>query len=85
MIRSQNENDQDDNDEGVIWKSPEDEEEELNRIKEESRKRMEAILEKHKKKPEKQNELSFQDKGTGNFSILTSDFFKYGLSYLVWS
>ncbi|KAL1206224.1 putative dual specificity protein kinase YAK1 [Cardamine amara subsp. amara] len=62
--RSQNENDLDDNDEGVIWKSPEDEEEELNRIKEESRKRMEAILEKHKKKPEQQTELSFQEKGT---------------------
>ncbi|EOA23468.1 hypothetical protein CARUB_v10016659mg [Capsella rubella] len=61
--RSRNEDDQDDNDEGVVWKSPEEEEEELNRIKEESRKRMEAILEKHKKKPEQQNEPFSQDKG----------------------
>ncbi|CAN6972250.1 unnamed protein product [Brassica rapa subsp. trilocularis] len=58
-----NEDAQNDNDEGVIWKSPEEEEEELNRIKEESRKRMEAILEKYKKKPDQQNELSSQDKG----------------------
>ncbi|CAF1739806.1 unnamed protein product [Brassica oleracea] len=62
-IRSRNEDAQNDNDEGVIWKSPEEEEEELNRIKEESRKRMEAILEKYKKKPDQQNELSSQDKG----------------------
>ncbi|KAF2575644.1 hypothetical protein F2Q70_00002517 [Brassica cretica] len=61
--RSRNEDAQNDNDEGVIWKSPEEEEEELNRIKEESRKRMEAILEKYKKKPDQQNELSSQDKG----------------------
>ena len=65
-IRSRNEDAQNDNDEGVIWKSPEEEEEELNRIKEESRKRMEAILEKYKKKPDQQNELSSQDKGKGN-------------------
>ncbi|KAG7563537.1 Protein kinase domain [Arabidopsis suecica] len=62
--RSRNEDGQDDNDEGLTWKSPEEEEEEvLNRIKEESRKRMEAILEKHKKKPEQQNELLTQDNG----------------------
>ncbi|KAG2276329.1 hypothetical protein Bca52824_058884 [Brassica carinata] len=61
--RSRNEDAQNDNDEGIIWKSPEEEEEELNRIKEESRKRMEAILEKYKKKPDQQNELSSQDKG----------------------
>ncbi|XP_018456430.1 serine/threonine-protein kinase prp4 [Raphanus sativus] len=61
--RSRNEDAQNDNDEEVIWKSPEEEEEELNRIKEESRKRMEAILEKYKKKPDQQNELSLQDKG----------------------
>ena len=65
-ITSRNEDAQNDNDEGVIWKSPEEEEEELNRIKEESRKRMEAILEKYKKKPDQQNELSSQDKGKGN-------------------
>lgn len=65
-IRSRNEDAQNDNDEGIIWKSPEEEEEELNRIKEESRKRMEAILEKYKKKPDQQNELSSQDKGKGN-------------------
>jgi serine/threonine-protein kinase PRP4 len=62
--RSRNEDGQDDNDEGLTWKSPEEEEEELlNRIKEESRKRMEAILEKHKRKPEQQNELLTQDNG----------------------
>ncbi|KAJ0252904.1 Uncharacterized protein HA466_0120190 [Hirschfeldia incana] len=61
--RSRNEDAQKDNDKEVIWKSPEEEEEELNRIKEESRKRMEAILEKYKKKPDQQNELSSQDKG----------------------
>ncbi|ESQ32905.1 hypothetical protein EUTSA_v10003622mg [Eutrema salsugineum] len=60
-----NEDDQKDNDEGVIWEFPEEEEEaELNRIKEESRKRMEAILEKYKKKPEQQNEILSQGKGT---------------------
>ncbi|XP_010514208.1 PREDICTED: serine/threonine-protein kinase prpf4B-like isoform X2 [Camelina sativa] len=59
--RSRNEDGQD-NDEGVVWKTPEEEEEELNRIKEESRKRMQAILDKHKKKPEHQNELFSQDK-----------------------
>lgn len=66
-IRSRNEDDQNDNDEGVIWEFPE-EEEEVNRIKEESRKRMEAILAKYKKKPEQQNELVSQDKGKGNSS-----------------
>ncbi|KAF8100891.1 hypothetical protein N665_0214s0051 [Sinapis alba] len=63
--RSKNEDAQNDNDGVIIWKSPEEEEEELNRIKEESRKRMEAILEKYKKKPDQQNELSSQDKGKG--------------------
>ncbi|CAN8266507.1 unnamed protein product [Cochlearia groenlandica] len=60
--RSKNEDDQDDNDEGVMWEFP-GEEEELIRIKEESRKRMEAILEKHKKKPEQQNEGKVQETG----------------------
>lgn len=84
-IRSRNEDGQDDNDEGLTWKSPEEEEEEvLNRIKEESRKRMEAILEKHKKKPEQQNELLTQENGKGTRSVFIaitilhdSDFFKY--------
>jgi len=84
-VRSRNEDGQDDNDEGLTWKSPEEEEEELlNRIKEESRKRMEAILEKHKRKPEQQNELLTQDNGKGIrsvFIVITifhdSDFFKY--------
>lgn len=84
-IRSRNEDGQDDNDEGLTWKSPEEEEEEvLNRIKEESRKRMEAILEKHKKKPEQQNELLTQDNGKGIHSVFIvitilhdSDFFIY--------
>uniref|UniRef100_A0A1J3K728 Serine/threonine-protein kinase PRP4 homolog n=1 Tax=Noccaea caerulescens TaxID=107243 RepID=A0A1J3K728_NOCCA len=60
--RSRNEDDKNDNDE-VIWEFPEEEEEEVNRIKEESRKRMEAILEKYKNKPKQQNELLSQDKG----------------------
>ncbi|KAL0693133.1 hypothetical protein Bca4012_060313 [Brassica carinata] len=60
--RSRNE-DAPNDDDGVIWKSPEEEEEELIRIKEESRKRMEAILEKYKKKPDQENELPSQDKG----------------------
>ncbi|CAA7049785.1 unnamed protein product [Microthlaspi erraticum] len=59
--RSRNEDDKNENDE-VIWELPE-EEEEVNRIKEESRKRMEAILEKYKNKSEQQNELLSQDKG----------------------
>lgn len=67
-IRSKNEDDENDNDEGVVWKFPEEEEEEVNRIKEESRKRMEAILAKYKKKPEQQNEPFLQDKGKGNNS-----------------
>ncbi|KAL0737545.1 hypothetical protein Bca4012_013755 [Brassica carinata] len=57
--RSKNENDQDDNDKEVIWKSPEEiEEEELNRIRE--------SIEKFKKKPKQQSEIISQDKGKEN-------------------
>ncbi|CAH2045466.1 unnamed protein product [Thlaspi arvense] len=65
--RSRNGDDQNDNDEGVIWEFPEEEEDEVNRIKEESRKRMEAILEKYKKK-EQQNESISQDIGKGSLN-----------------
>ncbi|CAH8361036.1 unnamed protein product [Eruca vesicaria subsp. sativa] len=61
--RSKNENDQDDNAKEVIWKSPEEiEEEELNRIKE-SRRLTETILANRRKKPEQQNKLISQDTG----------------------
>lgn len=82
-IRTRNEDAQNDNDEEVIWKSPEEEEEELNRIKEESRKRMEAILEKYKKKPDQQNELSLQDKGKGNSSSFIAIIVHNDLSMMV--
>ncbi|VVA91202.1 unnamed protein product [Arabis nemorensis] len=54
-------NDNDDNAE-VVWEPAEQEDEELNRIKE-SRKRTQAILEKYKKKSEQQNISSSHDKG----------------------
>ncbi|KFK43597.1 hypothetical protein AALP_AA1G147000 [Arabis alpina] len=55
-------NDNDDNGEEVVWDLAEQEDEELKRI-EESRKRMQAILEKYKKKSEQQNISSSQDEG----------------------
>lgn len=82
MIRSRNEDDKNDNDE-VIWEFPEEEEEEVNRIKEESRKRMEAILEKYKNKPKQQNELLSQDKGKGDSSSFTAITVHNDLSMMV--
>ncbi|XP_010556408.1 PREDICTED: serine/threonine-protein kinase prpf4B-like [Tarenaya hassleriana] len=63
--RSRYENEQDDNEEGEggAWELPDQEEEELNRIKEESRKRRQAILEKYKKQTEQKSNFSAQDMG----------------------
>jgi serine/threonine-protein kinase PRP4 len=65
------EDEQDDFEKRMALKLAEQEEEDLNRIKEESRKRREAILEKYRNQHlQQQNESRSEDADKGTFSVL---------------
>jgi serine/threonine-protein kinase PRP4 len=65
------EDEQDDFEKRMALKLAEQEEEDLNRIKEESRKRREAILEKYRNQHlQQQNESRSEDAGKGTFPVL---------------
>ena len=67
------EDEQDDLDEKVTLQLPDQEEEDFNRVKEESRRRREAILEKYKKQHQ-QIELNTENEGKGIFLFLSFSF-----------
>jgi serine/threonine-protein kinase PRP4 len=65
------EDEQDDFEKRMALKLAEQEEEDLNRIKEESRKRREAILEKYRNQHlQQQNESRSEDADKGTFPVL---------------